>query len=394
MANAKKDSKGRKLNKGEQQRNDGTYHYTYLDSNKRRKYIYAKMLVELREKEEQLQRDLLDGIDSASSKMTLNQLFQIYINLKKDLRASTRVNYVKRWEYSIQNTPLAKMKICDIKQIHIKSFYKDCAEKGLKKNTIKLFHGLIYATLDVAIDSDFIRKNPAKNCMKFLENDTEEKTPLTMDEVTDLINFCRKSSVYNIHVPFLVIAIGTCLRCGEITGLTWNDVDLKNKVIHINHQLIYKNLGDGCKFHISEPKTAAGKRSIPMNESVYKAFIEIRKQNFMLGRSSKVEIDGYKDFVFVSRNGQPYAINGENHFLLNIEKAFNKTYPESNISHISAHILRHTGCTLYASAGMDIKALQDIMGHTDASITMNVYNHSNFERTEKEMNRIDMEMIG
>ncbi|MCI9531914.1 MAG: tyrosine-type recombinase/integrase [Lachnospiraceae bacterium] len=41
------------------------------------------------------------------------------------------------------------------------------------------------------------------------------------------------------------------------------------------------------------------------------------------------------------------------------------------------------------SAGMDIKALQNVMGHSDASITMNVYNHSSFERTEKEVQRID-----
>ncbi len=84
-----------------------------------------------------------------------------------------------------------------------------------------------------------------------------------------------------------------------------------------------------------------------------------------------------------------YAINAVNSFLLNMEKAYNKAHPEEAIPHLSAHILRHTGCTLLASAGMDIKALQNVMGHSDASITMNVYNHSSFERTEKEVQRID-----
>ena len=94
-------------------------------------------------------------------------------------------------------------------------------------------------------------------------------------------------------------------------------------------------------------------------------------------------------FVFVSGSGQPFAINAVNSFLLNMEKAYNKAHPEETIPHLSAHILRHTGCTLLASAGMDIKALQNVMGHSDASITMNVYNHSSFERTEKEMQRVD-----
>lgn len=388
MANTKKDSKGRKLNKGEQQRSDGTYHYTYLDNSKKRRYIYAKTLIELREKEEKLQRDLLDGIDSASSKMTLNQLFKVYMKLKKDLRESTRVNYERRWEYSIENSMLGNKRLCDLKQMHIKAFYNDCVEKGLKRNTIKLLHNLIFASLELAVDSDFIRKNPAKGAMKFIESDVKEKIPLTESEVVNLLEFCQNSCIYSLHVPFITIAIGTCLRCGELTGLTWNDIDMKNRVIKINHQLIYKDYGDGCKFHINEPKTSAGKRTIPMSESVYRAFIELRKLDMVLGRRCNAIVDGYTNFVFLSSNGQPFATNAVNSFLLNIEKAYNKAYSESQIPHISAHILRHTGCTLYASAGMDIKALQDLMGHVDASVTMNVYNHSNFERTEKEIQRI------
>ena len=202
-------------------------------------------------------------------------------------------------------------------------------------------------------------------------------------------NFCMNSGTYSIHIPFLTIAIGTCLRCGELTGLTWGDIDMKNRTISVNHQLIYKNFDDGCKFHVSEPKTDAGKRTIPMTEAVHRAFVELRKQNLKLGRRSDAEVDGYSNFVFVSGNGQPFAINAVNSFLLNMEKAYNKVHPEKAIPHQSAHILRHSGYTLLASAGMDIKALQNVMGHSDASITMNVYNHSSFERTEKEVQRID-----
>ena len=392
MANTKKDNKGRKLNKGEQQRADGTYHYTYLDCNKKRKYLYAKTLIELREKEEKLQRDLFDGIDSASSKMTLNQLFRVYMKLKNDLRESTRVNYERRWAYSIENSVLGNKRICDIKQMHVKVFYKACVESGLKRNTVKLLHNLIFASLELAVDSDYIRKNPSKGAMKSLENDVTEKVPLTESEVIELIEFCKQSCVYSVHVPFITIAIGTCLRCGELTGLTWDNVDMKNRTIHIDHQLVYKDFGDGCKFHINEPKTNAGKRIVPMSETVHQAFVELRKLDMILGRRCNTIIDGYTNFVFLSGNGLPFATNAVNSFLLNIEKAYNKAYPERKIPHLSAHILRHTGCTLYASAGMDIKALQDLMGHSDATVTMNVYNHCSFERTEKEIQRIDIAM--
>lgn len=389
MTANRKDSKGRVLRMGEHQRADKTYHYTWLDSTKKRHYIYARTLEKLRQKEQELQKDLLDGIDAANNKITLNQLFKMHMELKNDLRTTTRENYNRMWKNCVEISSIGNKKIADLKKVHIVSFYSDCAKSGLKRNTIKLLHNLIFSSFELAVDSDFIRRNPAKNAMENIKHDAGEKIPLSEDELRKLMDFCINSGTYSLHIPFLTIAIGSCLRCGEITGLTWNDVDMKNRTINVNHQLIYKNLGDGCKFHISEPKTDAGKRIIPMSESVYKAFVEVKKQNMILGRRSNAEVDGLTDFVFVSGNGQPLAINAVNSFLLNMEKAYNKQNPQERIPHLSAHILRHTGCTLLASAGMDIKALQSVMGHSDASITMNIYNHGSFERTEKEIQRLD-----
>lgn len=165
---------------------------------------------------------------------------------------------------------------------------------------------------------------------------------------------------------------------------------MKNRSIHIDHQLIYKNIdGNGCKFFISTPKTTAGARVIPMTDFVYHAFIELKKLNLLLGRRSESEIDGYSNFCFVTKNNTPFATNAINAFLLHIEKAYNKTYPDHTIPHLSAHILRHSACTLYATNKMDLKVLQSIMGHADASITMNVYNHNSAERTKEEMQRFD-----
>lgn len=263
-----------------------------------------KILLSLREMEKEIERDLLDGISNASGKTTLNQLFKMHMELKNDLRATTRENYNRMWHNTVEASAIGKKKISDIKQVHVKAFYADCVKAGLKRNTIKLIHNLIFSSFELAVDSDFIRKNPAKGAMENIKQD-------------------------------------------------------------------------------------AGKRTILMTETVHRAFVELRKQNLILGRRSDAEVDGYGNFVFVSGNGQPFAINAVNSFLLNMEKAYNKAHPEETIPHLSAHILRHTGCTLLASAGMDIKALQNVMGHSDASITMNVYNHSSFERTEKEVQRID-----
>lgn len=122
MTASRKDSKGRVLRMGEHQRIDGTYHYTWLDSVKKRHYIYAKTLSELREKEQELQKDLLDGIDAANNKITLNQLFKMHMEVKNDLRVTTRENYHRMWRNCVETSSIGNKKIADLKKYTLYHF--------------------------------------------------------------------------------------------------------------------------------------------------------------------------------------------------------------------------------------------------------------------------------
>ena len=82
MSEKRKDSKGRVLKDGESQRANGTYDYRYTDIHKKRRCIYAKSLTELRKKEDELRRDMADGIDYAAGEMTVAELVDRYMNLK------------------------------------------------------------------------------------------------------------------------------------------------------------------------------------------------------------------------------------------------------------------------------------------------------------------------
>ena len=77
----------------------------------------------------------------------------------------------------------------------------------------------------------------------------------------------KQSNVYNTYYSMFTIMIGTGLRCGELIGLTWKDINIKAKTVNVDHQLIYKNLGDGCKFHISTPKTESGIRGLSLQQN-------------------------------------------------------------------------------------------------------------------------------
>lgn len=167
-------------------------------------------------------------------------------------------------------------------------------------------------------------------------------------------------------------------------------------MIPIRRQLQYLKIGTCTEFHIAPLKTDAGQRDIPITKEIRTALTEQKKLLLMMGRSCKVEIDGCNNFVFVTKTGAPYATNAVNSFLRNIVTTYNrdeKAAAESKgkkpelLPHILAHILRHTACTRMAEAGIDPKVLQAIMGHSNISVTMDVYNHTDAAKLKNEMQK-------
>ncbi len=225
----------------------------------------------------------------------------------------------------------------------------------------------------MAVDDDIIRKNPAKSSISDYGKPAEEKEALTVSQQEKFMEFVKQSNVYNTYYPMFTV--------------------------NVDHQLIYKNLGDGCKFHISTPKTESGIRIIPMTQEVAKAFEEQRKINFMLAKDKSIEVDGYSGFVFTAKSGRPLMPNGVNSVLYNIVDAYNKTEVERAkkehrkaelLPKFSAHVMRHTACTRMAECRMDVKVLQYIMGHAHIDVTMEVYNHiGELTRIENEIARLD-----
>lgn len=383
---ARKDNKGRNLHTGESQRNDGIYMYRYTDIRSgRRQTIYAGDLPELRVKEKQIAKDLDDNIltDSAAKNMTVNSLFQYYM-ATKEWADSTSGNYVKMWNNHVKDD-LGNMKVVQLLPSHVKAFYAKMSRAGYSYSTIKLIHTLLYPALEMAVDDDIIRKNPAKRALSGdYGRPPAEKDILTLEQQERLFSLICESNVYNVYAPMFTVLLETGLRCGELIGLTWGDVDMANRELTVDHQLIYKDWGEGYSFRASKPKTKAGVRTIPFTENVYRAFTEQRKINFMLGRRSTEEIDGYSDFIFLAKTGRPLMPSAVNNVIYNVVDKYNKEEvvkakkehrKADLLPRISAHNLRHTACTNMAKQGMNVKVLQYIMGHAHSDVTMDVYNH-------------------
>lgn len=396
----KRDNKGRILKTGESQRRDGRYDYRYIDERTgKRVTVYSNDLADLREKEREIRRAMEDGLNTTSEakRATLNATFDHYMSFLQ-IEESTRIGYLGLWNRHVKDD-IGRMRITDIKASHIKAFYADMTKEGYAWGTLKIIHGILCPLFEMAVEDDIILKNPAHGKLSGYGADPKERYALTVDEQERFLRYIKESSCYSKHLPLINFMIGTACRIGEVSGLTWDDLDMQDGEVMITHQLVYKNYGDGCRFHKEDPKTEAGVRNIPMTKVVRHALSEQRLQQFHMGINRDVEVEGLKGFVFTSKNGMPLAPNAINNVLKNIVDSYNhreEKLAESrgakpkSLPHVSNHILRHTGCTRMAESGMDPKVLQYIMGHADISITMDVYNHvSGMDRVKKEMQRMD-----
>ena len=389
----RKDRKGRLLQNGESQRLDGRYVYQYTDDNGRRCSFYAKDLPELREKEKQLIIDKHDGIQSGKAdKITVDMLFEEFIeskkkkkNKKENLKETTLTNYRYHYEKYAKDK-IGGMKLANVKTSTIEGLYDDLLDNTLSFGTLQILDGILKQMFDKPVRDDIIRKNPTFGLMASMRNkhDTksEKRFALTVEEQEAFVNFAKTDERFRLYMPLFSFMLGTGCRVGEATGLTWDDIDFKAGMVHINHTLSYRTLSDHkARFVINDPKTAAGNRDIPMLDGVRKALIKQKENQLMYGGCDMV-IDGYSNFVFTSVNNTPIKKDNLDKAIISLLKRYTeyetKLAKEENrqpvlIRHFSAHNIRHTFATNYCQCETNVNTIQKIMGHSDIAITMNVY---------------------
>lgn len=415
MSEKRRDSKNRVLQNGESQRKDGKYEFKYVDVNGTRRSAYSWKLVatdrvpegkrcelSLREMEKQIRRDLEDGIQThTANTKTLNQLFDTYMSTK-ELKQSTMTNYQYMYKNYVSDT-IGKRRISSIKYSDIKKFYNSLIlEKKFKPNSMEIINTILHPVFTMAVRDGYIRTNPSDGVMAEIKKSHNWEKPkrhaLTEKQQSLFVDFVAGSDTYKHWLPLFTVLLGTGCRIGEIIGLTWEDCDFTENIISINHNLIYRQQDDGkCEMHITTPKTEAGKRIVPMFEAVRKALLQERRQQMKCGFNTTI-IDGYSGFVFTNRYG--YVHNPQT-----INRAIKRIYTACNerekiqakkehiqpvlIPHFSAHNLRHTFCTRLCENENDLKIIQEIMGHSDITTTMNIYNEATKERKQESFARLE-----
>ena len=387
MATSRKDSRGYALRSGECQRKDGRYSYSYTDRDRKRQVVYANDLMALRKKEQQIRRDLEDGLDPKRAEcITVNQVYDAYMEQKYNLKATTKVNYIYTYDHFVRES-FGRRRLADIKYTDVKKFYYSLiTEKGLKPATVDNVHTQLHPAFQMAVRDGLIRVNPAAGVLGEMKKShiwvTEKRRSLTLAEQKTFMNYLFSKHCYQGWKPVITVLIGTGMRIGECLGLRWQDLDFENRTISIDHNFVHRRVDeDGSTLHINTPKTEAGKRTIPMIEQVYEAFLEEYQIQQITGFCTQ-DVEGYSGFVFASSNGTvtlPAEVNRAIHRIVDDYNAEETALARKErrepvlLPQFSAHHLRHTFCTRLCENESNLKVIQSVMGHKDIQTTMDIY---------------------
>lgn len=408
MSEKRKDKKGRILKTGESQQGNGRYIYQYKDANGKRRMVYSWTLnatdkppdgkkkgESLREKEKAIEKQLLDG-QITYSNVTVSSLTHEYVNTyKPSIKLSTKNNYLTYFSV-IDSSQLGKKKITSISRKEAKKFIYGLIDSGMGFYVVLAVKNLLNSAYSQAIDDEVVSKNPFDfKLVKPTNMSFQQRDAISKLNEKEFLDFTSSGKRYRKIHHISIILLETGLRIGELLGLTLNDVDLEKGVIRVTHQLQYNayKSTSNVRFYIETPKTRAGTRTIPLNEKAKNSINKILSEREVLLKDlsdrglSEPVIDGYTNFLFISRNGQPaYPVSVRDSMRrarIAYEKKTGKSLPP-----ITPHILRHTFCSRMINGGMNPKSVQYIMGHNNIGMTLDIYSHINAEIAISEMNKI------
>lgn len=392
----RRDKKRRILRPGESVRINGKYQYKYqLDGKPHFLYSWKleptdnlpagkKPCLSLREMEAQLDKELMSLANFTDGKMTVSELVARYVKTKTGVRESTKAGYVTvqrllaREKFGSQQ--IKNVKISDAKLFLIKLQQED----GKSYSAVHSIRGVLRPAFQMAVDDDIIMKNPfGFELASVVVNDSVRREAVSRDQMSKFLKFIHDDNIYCKYYEVVYILFHTGLRISEFCGLTVRDIDLKNMKIKVDHQLLRTSQ---MKYMVTETKTEAGKRLLPITEDVAKMFRALVEDR----EAPKIEpiIDGHSGFLFYDKEGMPLVAMHWQHRFNHMVNRYNEIY-RIQIPNITPHVCRHTYCSNMAKAGMNPKTLQYLMGHSDISVTMNVYTHVNFDDAEEELKRME-----
>lgn len=302
LTKTRKDSHGYSLRPGEYQRKEGRYEFKYKGWDGKMHFIYANKLVDLRREENRIRYEMDQGLDASKGQLlTLNEMYDMYMHTKRGIKVSTRRNYLYTYNKFVRDR-FGKKRIGKITFMDVQNFYNSMLEQDLMlPSTMESIHTQIHPALEFAVRLRYIPTNPSDGAMTDIKKSEEwdgkvrKRHALTMEQQLAFSDCYTNHKDLSGWANIMTFLLGTGCRIGEALGMTWQDIDFENCLIHVNKALLYRPNEQGKSVYtISSTKTKNGVRSIPMLDEVRDALLEEREIQLAFGNYRTQTVDGVK----------------------------------------------------------------------------------------------------
>lgn len=320
------------------------------------KSVYGKTKKEVQEKLNAILHSINNETYIEPSKMTLGEWLTIWLNEYKkiSIKPTTFTNYRLRVENYLK-PELGNIIIKDLTSIQVQKMITKLAKKKLSAEFIRGIYMSLHAALNQAIQNDMIIRNVADTVTlpKIIRTKTEI---LTTKEQEKFIEIAKGHYLGELFI----LDLGTGLRLGEILALKWDEIDLDKNTLTVSSTLtIIKDFDDPeAKWHkeFGTPKTATSNRKIPLIPSVIKILESQKQYQAELSQELKEVFDNEHNLVFTTQIGKPLDPR-------NMQRTFKSILDKANIGRKKIHCLRHTFASRGLEKGIDMKVMQELLGH-------------------------------
>lgn len=242
---------------------------------------------------------------------------------------------------------LGNIRLNQLRPNQVQAFYNKKLSEGLSKRTVQYMHAILHKVLNQALRWGLVTRN-VTDLVDVPRPDRKPPTVWSVEQIRTFLQAVENSKYY----PIYVLAIYTGMRQGEILGIHREDIDLETGHINVNHQL-QPIKGKGLV--VTDVKTEKSKRPITLPETV----LEVLRTHLATVESG---------LIFTSPSGQPI-------WAANVYHQFKKTITDLELPDIRFHDLRHAHATLLLLAGVNPKVVQERLGHSQISLTLDTYSH-------------------
>ena len=316
-------------------------------------------------------------IDNGLNLSTANVDFQTFLNKWYDAhKLSVRPGTAKNYRVALDShiiPVLGKMKLKDIRSDHIQNFYSIKMKTDSNKSVIGVIHSVLHLAFDQAMKWGMIGRNPVEAVIKPKHKSKEIRT-LDENQTRTFLSIV----IGTRYEAIFWMAITTGLRQGELIGLRWSDLNWSTKQLQVQRQ-IQRISGKGLSF--CEPKSKSGKRTIVLSDEMIE---KLRKHLDTQDMARSFAEDRWKenDLIFSTYIGTPIDRN-------DLFKKFKEFLEQAGLPNIRFHELRHTAATLMLKQGIHPKIVQERLGHSNISMTMDTYSHVLPSMQEEIANKLD-----